>query len=835
METQAQSSGRLRKIVVVFKTHFDLGFTGLPAEVMSQYTGSMFEAVQRTMQTTAVEPGHLRYNWTLPAWPLKFLLHDPSVPVETRLAARKLVESGQLMWHAWPFTTHTAFCGLEELVRGLHISRGLSEEFGRWPTGAKQTDVPGHTWALPSLLARAGVKFLHIGCNSGSHAPHVPRLFWWEGPDGARLLTYYSSGGYGTPLLPPDDWPFDTWLALQQTVDNHGPHLPADLAEIRRLAEEGAPGVDLVFGELGDFAESLLERPEQLAGLPVVPYDLADTWIHGIGTMPREVARVRELRAKLLALEVAAAEHDWPGIEGAGHDFPLARRVAPLIDAAYEQLLLFGEHTWGLDVKSTIQRVYGPEFAAARHSESYRRLESSWVAKGAYVEKAEQLYAEAEQLVQEAVAAEPRVFPTYGNDLDYERRDLPEAGPTLDDVTPDNVLETSLLRLKVDPASGGIASLVDKRTGREWVDSASLEPFGGYRYDLYSIADIAEFMRAYGLFFQDWFVQDFGKQGYPEDSRHITAYARDFKLERVRGESGDYILLSGGQLRAQQPTNEALPAQTVSITIKLKFGSDASTPFLDLEYYVQGKEATPLAESTAVPFPMNLPKPTFRLGQTGSIIDPGRDIIEGANRELWCADWVYATDDRVGLCILPIDMPLVSIGNTGIFRFEPARVPTEPLIYAHLSNTQWGTNFPQWLEGDFRWRVPVLLPLRGGSMGVIVTGRHMQKLHAYRAPEQVGPFVTTGKLLSARPRHDGSGLILRVWEEDGYHYSQASLHLQGPVLAVWRCDLMERPIEKLIIEVPHHFEHDTRVDLKMPPHAVETLLVEFDAPVGESL
>lgn len=833
METQAQSSGRLRKIVVVFKTHFDLGFTGLPAEVMSEYTGPMFEAVQRTLLATAGEPGYLRYNWTLPAWPLKFLLHDPSVPEGTRLAARKLVESGQLLWHAWPFTTHTAFCSLEELVRGLHISRGLSEEFGHWPMGAKQTDVPGHTWALPSLLARAGVKFLHIGCNSGSHAPHAPRLFWWEGPDGARLLTYYSPGGYGTPLLPPDDWPFDTWLALQQTVDNHGPHTPADLAEMRRLAEEGAPGVDLVFGELGDFAELLLERPEQLAGLPVVPYDLADTWIHGVGTMPREVARVRELRAKLLALEVAAAEHDWPGIEGAGHDFPLARRVAPLIDTAYEQLLLFGEHTWGLDVKSTIQRVYGPEFAAARQSEPYRRLESSWVAKGAYVEKAEQLYVEAERIVGEAVAAEPRIFPTYGNDLDFEQRDLPEAGPTLDDVTPDNVLETSLLRLEVDPASGGIASLVDKRTGREWVDSASPEPFGGYRYDLYSIADIADFMRAYGLFFQDWFVQDFGKQGYPEDSRHTTAYARDFKLEKVHDESGDYILLSGGQLRAQPPTNQALPSQTVSITIK--FGLDASTPFLDLEYRVQGKEATPLAESTVVPFPMNLPKPTFRIGQTGSIIDPARDIIEGANRELWCADWVYATDDRVGLCILPIDMPLVSIGNTGIFRFEPARVLTEPLIYAHLSNTQWGTNFSQWLEGDFRWRVQVLLPLRGGSMGVIVTGRHMQKLHAYRAPEQVGPFFTTGKLLSARPRHDGSGMILRVWEQDGYHHSPASLHLQGPVSAVWRCDLMERPVEKLFIEPPHDFEHNNRVRFDMPPHAVETLLVEFDAPGGESL
>ncbi|MDQ3929263.1 MAG: hypothetical protein M3328_08965, partial [Chloroflexota bacterium] len=406
----AATGGRrtLRKVVVVFKTHFDLGFTGLPHEVMQQYTGPIFSAVRALMLSTAHEPEGLRYNWTLPAWPLKFLLHDPSVPAETRHAARGLVEQGRLNWHAWPFTTHTAFCGLEELVRGLHISRALSEEFGRWPTGAKQTDVPGHTWVLPSLLHRAGVKFLHLGANSGSHAPHVPRLFWWEGPDGGRLLTYYSPGGYGTPPLPPHDWPFDTWLALQQTVDNHGPQSPEDLRRLRRVVEHGAPEAEIVFGELGDFFESLLAQPEQLADLPVMPCDLADTWIHGTGTMHREVARVRSLRHKLLELEVIATLLDWP-CEGNGHsvEFALSRSIASDIDTAYEQLLLFGEHTWGLDVKSTIARVFdGGGFRAARLTEPYRRLESSWAAKGEYVARSEATYERAYEKVLAAWRAE---------------------------------------------------------------------------------------------------------------------------------------------------------------------------------------------------------------------------------------------------------------------------------------------------------------------------------------------------------------------------------------------------------------------------------------------
>jgi len=822
---------RLRKVVVVFKTHFDLGFTGLPDEVMATYTGPIFESVRQVMESTTAEEAGPRFSWTLPAWPMKQLLHDPGVPEETRAAARRLVEEGRLHWHAWPFTTHTAFCGLEELVRGLHISRSLSEEFGIWPIAAKQTDVPGHTWIYPSLLVKAGIKFLHLGCNSGSHPPHVPRLFWWEGPDGARLLTYYSVGGYGTPLLPPNDWPFDTWLALQHTLDNAGPQTAEELQGIHSTISEAAPNAEIIFGRLDDFASALFEHPEQLESLPVVPYDLADTWIHGIGTMPQEVARVRELRTKLLALEQDAIVHDWPGSRGASkaNDFPLARRVAPLIDAAYEQLLLFGEHTWGLDVKSTIHRVFGPQFESARQTEPYKRLESSWAAKAAYVDKAEELYTQAEQVVSASIREQsPESKHEKVGSNESSTTIAQAAQPT--DSTPDNVLETSELRLEVDPTTGGIVSLIHKETNHDWVDRSSAEPFGGYRYDVYSIGDIAEFMRAYGLYFQGWFVHDFGKQGYPEALPHTTAYARNFKLEKVRRSHEDdvlfldHILLSDGKLQATTGEGKLLPEQTITIDIQL--GYDAYNPYVELEYRVHGKQATPLAESTVAPFPLNLAKPLFRLGQTGSVIDPGRDIIEGGNKNLWCADWLDASDDRVGIGVISTDMPLLSIGNTGIYRFEPGRKPSESLVYAHLSNTQWGTNFPQWLEGDFRWRIR-LVPHQGDWKWGFLT------LHADRArgmdwrpssyPFDLDLKSTSAslQLLTVKPRHDGRGIIMRIAETIGRHYSP-SLIARGPIAAVWVCDLMEKPIRRI-----YPMENSELIDYDLEPFGIATLLVEF--------
>ena len=59
----------------------------------------------------------------------------------------------------------------------LEISKSLDGRFGSATTGAKMTDVPGHTRGLIAPLAEHGVKLLHIGVNGGSTHPRRPRPF----------------------------------------------------------------------------------------------------------------------------------------------------------------------------------------------------------------------------------------------------------------------------------------------------------------------------------------------------------------------------------------------------------------------------------------------------------------------------------------------------------------------------------------------------------------------------------------------------------------------------------------------------------------------------------
>ncbi|MEM3714150.1 MAG: hypothetical protein QXF82_04295, partial [Nitrososphaeria archaeon] len=277
------------KIIVVFKTHFDIGFTDLPSKIKQLYLEKMIPEVIKTCFESASKDKKHPYIWTVPSWPLLYFLNNSHGKNLENIDF--LIKNKQILWHALPFTTHTEFMGLEDFIRGMYISKKISDRYGYKTISAKMTDVPGHTWILPSLLKQAGIEFLHLGCNACSTPPDVPRLFYWEGPDRSKILTFYSKGGYGSELFPPDDWNFPVWLALMHTGDNQGAHDPRIIEDILNQVKLRSPDTKIIFGGLDDFYREISKEKLEI---PIVKKDLADTWIHGIGSYPRQVSAIRE-------------------------------------------------------------------------------------------------------------------------------------------------------------------------------------------------------------------------------------------------------------------------------------------------------------------------------------------------------------------------------------------------------------------------------------------------------------------------------------------------------------------------------------------------------------
>lgn len=74
----------------------------------------------------------------------------------------------------------------EGIVRSMLLAnRFIKREFGVEPTVGWLPDNFGHTWQLPQIFAKSGVKSIcFMRCGIGKP------VFWWQAPDGSRILAY---------------------------------------------------------------------------------------------------------------------------------------------------------------------------------------------------------------------------------------------------------------------------------------------------------------------------------------------------------------------------------------------------------------------------------------------------------------------------------------------------------------------------------------------------------------------------------------------------------------------------------------------------------------------
>lgn len=660
----------LKKIILVFKSHFDIGFTDLAENVIRGYGGKMLREVIETCRATE-NMGPLRYVWTMPSWPLYYIADhcDPDLKPELD----RLIRNGQIVWHALPFTSHTDICAPEEYAAALQYARELSERYQKpYPVAGKMTDVPGHGLMLPELLSQTGIRFLHLGCNEFATPPDVPRLFYWQSPQGGRVLTMYSKGGYGTSLLPPGDWDFPVWMALMHTQDNCGPQTAEILNGLVEKARRAYPDAEIICGTMDEFCRDLEQC--DLSDIPVISDDLADTWIHGIGSYPREVSDLRKNRIKAHAVHRTYAKYLLEG----GKPLP---ELEPLWKQYYEQTALFEEHTWGADVKTWLgpDRVYEKEeFLKALQTEPYRFMERSWKEQQDRMIRAADILSKIEKYFHQ-----PEIPQTAKNEIHYTNfKDHLRA-------------ETDRYRLCFNINNGMIESIEDLKLHTPILKSQKGHGVFSYQYDRAGIEDVTEFLRKYGYRFTDWGILDYGRSKYPE-CKHLSFSPIFDGYETLP----DCILF-----RFHTNESSEMFGDCRNLTLTVTFPADGT---IDVKLDLHEKQASPFIEAGSFIIPL-AEESRFLLGRPCAAVDPEKQIVRCANHSYYCLEnKVTASGKNSVVTVFPQDTPLMAIGSSGLYEYEP-EFPKgrHPEMWFNLFNNMWGTNFPQWIEGDFSYHFTI--------------------------------------------------------------------------------------------------------------------------------
>jgi len=148
-----------------------------------------------------------------------------------------------------------------------------------------------------------------------------------------------------------------------------------------------------------------------------------------------------------------------------------------------------------------------------------------------------------------------------------------------------------------------------------------------------------------------------------------------------------------------------------------------------------------------------------------------------------------ALSSEEGLGICPLDSPLVSLGEPGLWQYSRTREFKDPGVFVNLFNNQWSTNYPQWISGSWTSRVrvwttdrkktdaeslitssqearaPLVGALSSGPAGPLpVTGTGLQIERMGKRNEAGHP----GILVTAFSRNAGSKEgVLRLYEQAG--------------------------------------------------------------------
>jgi hypothetical protein len=561
----------------------------------------------------------------------------------------------------------------QSMIEGsLALSQSLDRRFGLVTTGAKMTDVPGHTRGIVPPLAKHGVNLLEIGVNDASTAAQLPPVYLWKDPSGATLPVMYHLGYSGVARVPGSD------LALATRVrgDNSGPHTPEEIAAMHAELAAMFPNAEITACNLSDMAKAL--QPFR-AQLPVVTQEIGDTWIYGCASDPRKVARYREVSG-LRDAWIAEGKFQI----GDSTDLALLRN-----------LLLEAEHTWGTDTKTWIDfENYKPaDLARMLDAKGYKVMEFSWE------EKRKDLYDAVgtlpADLRSQALAAVQDLAPHQ-----YDQNPSPQAVA----VPAGQPIETAHFILGLDAQTGAITRLQNKATGREWASKSN--PIALFTYQTLSQENYQRFLSAYVLLndsTMEWAPRDFGKPNIEK----LGAVHQDWHPSLAEAhveESADAHRIVA---RLEIQDEEAFQSGRASFPrrIFLELVLPKAEPVIHLNLACFQKPATRLPEALWLTFnPIAEDQKGWTLEKSDETISPF-DVVASGNRHMHSLSkgFEYRQAGQ-RFAVETLDAPVVALGERMALFFSNTQPDLSAGIHSCLFNNNWGTNYIMWYAEDMRFR-----------------------------------------------------------------------------------------------------------------------------------
>ena len=649
-ERRLSACSNIKEVILVAKNHLDVGFTCTVPEIMRRIRTSDLDSMFKLLDAEGTKPEEQRVRWMLPAWSMDVALSGEYSP-ERRARLEEAVRTRRLQYQAMPFTIETEASDLEEMVRLFSYSSAISRRFGiDVPRHAKQSDVPEQGWALATVLANAGVKFLHLGVNRGckqnADLAKIPRLCWWEGPDGSRILLGFCPN-YGEvrdrPIFRvPEGWKHKTYLAYYMRGDNRGPISPKEAETLVDNVRKAIPGVKVRFGDPSEFADAIIAEEKENPTLPVIRGDMPDTWIHGLMSEPEETATHRCAQTELITLGILDTTLRALGLE--------TKPVANTLDRAYRKSGLYSEHTWGLSCQRERQRFHDPDWRERYERGDFKHIDAALEYHREYARDAHRMAQEGirerMELLARSVDADGPRFVVF-NPLPYARdavvevempkgyslpdgerdggkvrflaKGLPAGGyktfavkkleklenleglEKLERLEKLEVLDGQPLKLrhftvKFDLEKGGIASLVENTTGRELVKQGG-HALGQFLHERFSRVEVRHYVDVYNRDkFQRSENSDCGKGGMPGTNKitYAAMTPKNWAARHVRTALGDEVTLTAGdtlglakgyELRFSFPDHEAYVDISWKVTDK--------TPELDMHAVQRGETVLP--------------------------------------------------------------------------------------------------------------------------------------------------------------------------------------------------------------------------------------------------